>query len=146
MNNVELVKKAFGAIEANDHETLKSLLSDDFKFSGPVPEPLDGPSWITLHKSLGQAFPDWAFNFTTHTEDGDVVAFTYSITATHNGDLDVPGFGIPSVTATGKSVKLPTDEVRVTCHDGKITKVETTPAPDKGISGILAQLGIKLPN
>ena len=43
MNALETTKKLFNLIEAKDRAGALELLSDDFLFSGPVPEPISGP-------------------------------------------------------------------------------------------------------
>ena len=107
MNESELAKKLLSLIEAKDRAAAQRLLSDDFTFSGPVPEPISGPMWLGMHEKLGVAFPDWAFNPSDMRVEGDIVHVTMHITGTHQGELDLSELGLPKVPATGRRIKLP---------------------------------------
>jgi len=145
MSALEMANKLLQALEAKDTTTAAKLLSDDFTFSGPVPQPISGPEWLAMQQSLGIAFPDWSFHVADLREDGSKVRGTIQITGTHKGDLDLSGLGMPKVPATGKAVKLPRGEITLTVSNGKFTSLNS-PAPDGGgVMGILSQIGVKVP-
>jgi len=145
MNELELVKKLFGFIEAKDRTSALELLSDDFTFSGPVPEPISGPEWIGMHGKLSAAFPDWAFNMADFRADGGIMRCTAQISGTHKGEWDLSDMGLPNVPATGKEILLPRDESELRVEDGKVKYFKTKPNPESGVSGILKQLGMAMP-
>jgi predicted ester cyclase len=146
MNELELAKKLLSYIEAGDRASARKLLSDDFTFSGPVPEPISGPMWLGMHEKLSVAFPDWAFNLSELRADGDIVHMTVQISGTHKGELDLSDMGLPSVPATGKKIQLPRDEAELKVEDGKVKYFKTGPNPEAGVSGILKQLGVAVPD
>ena len=58
MNKRETVQALVDSVQQGDFEAVKSMLADDFRFSGPVPEPLNKESWLGMSSSLKTAFPD----------------------------------------------------------------------------------------
>jgi hypothetical protein len=146
MNKVEIVERLLSLIEAGDRVSAQKLLSEDFTFSGPVPEPISGPEWLGMHEKLHAAFPDWAFNMSDLRIDGDLVRGTAMITGTHSGELDLSVMGLPSIPATGKRIKLPRDESELMVEGGKVKYFKTNPNPEAGVTGILKQLGVAVPD
>jgi predicted ester cyclase len=145
MNELDIAKKLVSYIERRDWESARNLLSSDYTFSGPVPEPINAAGWLGLHEKLGAAFPDWAFNPSDMRVEGDVVHATMHITGTHSGELDLSNLGLPKISATGKKIKLPPEMAEIRIEGGKVRNFRTTPNPDAGVSGILKQLGVAIP-
>jgi hypothetical protein len=145
MNELEIVRKLVGYIERREWDSARNLLSSDFTFSGPVPEPINGAKWIGLHEKLGAAFPDWAFNPSDLKVEGDIVHAALHITGTHRGELDLSDMGLPKVAATQRKIKLPPEMAEIRIEGGKVTNFRTTPNPEAGVSGILKQLGVAVP-
>jgi predicted ester cyclase len=145
MTALEMASKLFQAIEAKDTTAAAKLLSDDFTFSGPVPQPINGGQWLAMQQNLSKAFPDWRFNATDLREEGGKVRGAVQITGTHKGELDLSALDMPNVPATGKAIKLPREEVTLTVSDGKFMSLSTAATDGAGVMGILSQLGVKVP-
>lgn len=146
MGAAEMAKKVFELIEAKDTQAAAEVLSDDFKFSGPVPEPISGKEWLGLHDKLNTAFPDFSFNLRDEVMvEGDVAHIKVNLSGTHEAELDLSPMGLPKVPSTGKSMNLPEEALAVTVVDGKVTSVHGEPVEGGGVMGILAQLGVELP-
>ena len=144
MSNVEFVQKGMKAWEANNAETLSSLIAEDFTMSGPTPQPLNKAEFIGFMHVLLAAFPDFAFNVSHFEDHGDTVIAHSHITGTHTGTLTLPG--LPPVAATGKKVALPEEVQIYTVRQEKLQSLVTDARPDAGVAGILSQLGILLPH
>jgi predicted ester cyclase len=140
-----MASKLFQAIEAKDTTAAAKLLSDDFTFSGPVPQPISGGEWLAMQQGLSKAFPDWKFNAANLREEGGKVRCAVQITGTHKGELDLSALGMPKLPATGKSVKLPREEITLSVSNGKFTSLSVPPTDGGGVMGILSQLGVKVP-
>lgn len=145
MTAVDTARRVFELIEAKDTAGAAKLLSDDFTFSGPVPEPINGAQWLGIHDKLNAAFPNWKFNLADAHEHGDVIHCAVQITGTHTGDLDLSPMGMPTVPATGKSVKLPREELNVKVVGDKIKSIDGPPVDGGGVMGLLGQLGVQAP-
>lgn len=141
----DLARNLFSAIEADDMDKAMSYLSDDFQFSGPVPEPLGGKQWIGLQHALKSGMPDWSFNVSDVKVDGSQANVTIKISGTHNNDLDLTPLGVGVIPATGKAVQLPEELAVLTITGDKISSLVAEVTEDGGIGGILKQLGVEPP-
>jgi predicted ester cyclase len=143
MSNLEIVQSGMKAWEADDANTLSPLIAEDFVLSGPTPQPLGKAEFISFMHIMLAALPDFAFNISRFEENGDSVIAYSHITGTHTGTLALPG--LPVIPATGKKIALPQEKQTYTIKDGKLQSLVTDARPDAGIPGMLAQLGIALP-
>jgi predicted ester cyclase len=145
MSNIDVFKAGLAALEARDMKKVDSLISDDFVFAGPVPQPISKREFIGLQSALIAAMPDWKFNASDFKEQGDKVMAQGHISGTHTAPLNLPPFGIQNFAPTGKHVQLPYEPITATVKDGKLTRLEAAHVEGGGVPGVLAQLGIKLP-
>lgn len=146
MNAQELTQQVLGQIEANDFDGALALLTDDFTFSGAVPQPISGQEWIGVHRALGAAMPDFRFNYVAAGGDNTTAEGAVAITGTHTKELSLPLPGIPRVPATGKRIALPKERIWVSGRGDKISNVRVESVPNGGLMGILAQMGVALPH
>lgn len=143
MSNTDIVKAGLKAWESNDEQTISALVADDFKLSGPVPQPLGKQEFIGFMHTLLAALPDFAFNISSYEENGDTVIAKAHITGTHTGILALPG--LPPIPPTGKKVSLPEEVQTYTLKNEKLHALSTDGRPDAGIPGLLTQLGVEIP-
>jgi predicted ester cyclase len=143
MTNTELVQTGLKAWENNDADTLSPLVAEDFVMSGPTPQPLAKADFIGFMHILLTALPDFAFNISRFEENDDTVVAYAHITGTHKGTLAIPG--LPPIPSTGKKVALPEEVQTYTVKNGKLQSLVTDARPDAGVAGMLAQLGVALP-
>lgn len=143
MSNTELVQAGMKAWENNDADVLAPLVAEDFVMIGPAPQPLGKADFIGFMHILLEALPDFSFNVSHFEENGDTVIAYSHITGTHTGTLALPG--LPAIPATGKKVALPQEEQAYTIKNGKLQSLVTDARPDAGVTGILMQLGVALP-
>ncbi len=145
MDAVEATRKLFGLIESRETGAAAELLSDDFTFAGPVPDPINGAAWLGLHDRLNDAFPDFSFNLKDVQQVGDTAQATLQLSGTHSSDLDLSALDMPNVPKTGKSFQLPPESTTVTIEGEKITSVRVAKVDGGGVMGILSQLGVEAP-
>ena len=143
--SAEITRALFAALESGDKDTALSYLSDDFVFSGPVPEPIGREQWMGLQGRLSAAFPDWSYNLSDVQVRGDVARTTHQIAGTHTIDLDLSAMGLPVVPATGKAIKLPLEHADLTFEGGKVVRLHADASADGGLPGIMQQLGVEMP-
>ena len=145
MDTKETVQSLIDAIQMGDFKRAKSLLSNDFKFSGPVPEPISADAWMGMSASLKAAFPDLDYQFKIEGVNGDTVNISADLRGTHKGDLDLTAMHMGVIPATGKSFKAAHEHGKATLRDGKITAWTMEPTEGAGLMAILDQLGVKIP-
>lgn len=144
-SKADVVERMLGAIEGGYIREAGRFLSDDFMFYGPTPEPIDKQAFLDLHQALVNAMPDWSYNISDVQEHGDVVSFKVQITGTNTGDIHIPSLGLLNVPATGKKVVLPSEPVQAKVHGEEVTELAAEKVPNGGLSGVLAQLGLRVP-
>jgi SnoaL-like polyketide cyclase len=145
MDTKTTVQDLIDAVQMGNFEKAKSLLSSDFKFSGPVPEPIDGMQWLSMSANLKAAFPNLDYHFKIESVDGDTAHISAELSGTHSGALDLTSMHMGVIPATGKSFKAAHEHGKVVVRDGKITTWATEPAEGAGLMAILGQLGVKIP-
>ena len=145
MNAIDMIKSGLAGMEMGQSEKLADILTDDMVFAGPVPEPVGKNEFIGLQTALVKALPDWKFNGSDFKQNGDKVTATFQITGTQTRELSLPMPGFPKVPASGKHVSLPKESITISLRDGKICRLEAAKVPGGGVAGVLAQLGIRMP-
>jgi predicted ester cyclase len=146
MQPQEVAQAFVGAFNAGDWDTVASYLSDDFQFSGPVPEPVGAAEWLGISTVFQVAFPDINYNLRVVSVEGNVVKTTSQIKGTHTGDLDLSMLGMGVIPPTGKSFSLPEESGEATVEGGEVTSIHIHSGEGSGIMGILGQLGLKPPS
>ena len=145
MNKREIVQTLLDSVQKGDFEKVKSLLSDDFQFSGPIPEPVNREAWIGMSSSLKTAFPDLDYHFNVIGADDDVVKTTSQLSGTHSGSFDLTNMNMGVIPATNKAFSAKLEKTKITVKENKITSWTVEPTQGAGLNAILDQLGVKLP-
>ena len=144
MNKKETVQALMDAVQQGDFATAKTMLADDFQYSGSVPEPINAVTWLAMSASLKTAFPDLDYHFKVIGADGNVVKSTTQLSGTHSGSFDLTGMNMGVVPATNKAFSTKSEKTKVTVKENKITLWAVEPNDDTGLTEILKQLDVKL--
>ena len=104
MNPQETVRTLMDALQTGDFKTARSLLSSDFHFSGPVPEPLGGGPWIGLSANLKTAFPNLNYHFGIKSEVGGVVKISESTHRHPYREPEFDGHGFGDAASHGQTL------------------------------------------
>ena len=145
MNKREIVQAFLDSVQKGDFETTKSMLADDFQFSGPIPEPVNRDTWLGMSSSLKTAFPDLDYHFKVIGTDGDFVRTTSQLSGTHTGSFDLTNMNMGVIPATDKTFSAKLEKTKITVKDDKITSWAVEPTDGAGLTAILDQLGVKVP-
>jgi predicted ester cyclase len=143
VNNRETVQSLMDSIQKGDFENAKTMLADDFRFSGAVPEPIEKEAWLGIGVSLKAAFPDLDYHFRVIGAEGDVVRSTSQMSGTHSGSFDLTGMSMRVIPATSKAFSVRPENVKVTVREGKVTAWIVEPAYGAGLTAILSLLGVE---
>jgi hypothetical protein len=145
-----LKKAKFESKIANLRNVGSNILTDDFKFQGPLPDPISKEEWLKLQQSLNTAIPDWSFYIKKIEQQDNTVIATVNITGTHKGELKLPIPFIPAIPPSQKEVKLPIDDMKFEFKEGKIWVEETPfklsgyPATISGTTSFTQELEYKI--
>ena len=145
MTAQEIVKNLLDAIQKGDFQSAKTYMSDDFIFSGPIPEPINREQWLKTSADLKKAFPDLNYRFATDGTSADVVNITSQLSGTHNGSFDLTFIGMGIIPASGKAFKVTSQPGKVTVKNGKVISFVLQPTEGAGLMAILSQIGIQMP-
>ena len=140
MNKRETVQVLVDSIQRGDFEAAKSMLADDFQFSGFIPEPIDKETWLGMSASLKTAFPDLDYHFKVIGAQGAVVRTTMQLSGTHTGPFDLTNLNMGLIPATDKTFAAKREKTKVTVRENKITAWAVEPTQGAGLMAILSQL------
>jgi predicted ester cyclase len=143
MNKRETVQALVDSIQKGDFENARSMLADDFQFSGPVPEPINKEAWLGMSSSLKTAFPDLDYHFKVIGAQGDVVRTTSQLSGTHTGSFDLTNMNMGVIPATNKSFSAKPEKTKITVKENKMTSWAVEPTEGAGLKAILDQLGVE---
>ncbi len=145
MNKRETVEALLDSVQKGDFDNAKSLLADDFQFSGPIPQPINREAWLGMSASLKTAFPDLDYHFNVIGADDDVVKTTSQLSGTHRGPFDLTNMNMGVIPATHQTFSAKLEKTKITVKDNKITSWVVEPTQGAGLEAILDQLGVTLP-
>ena len=145
MNQRETVQNLMDSIQKGDFKNARTLLADDFQFSGPIPEPINREAWLAISASLKTAFPDLDYHFKVIGADDDVVKTTSQLSGTHRGSFDLTNMKMGVIPATNKPFTAKLENTKITVKENKVTSWAVEPTEGAGLKAILGQLGVKLP-
>jgi predicted ester cyclase len=143
MNKRETVQALMDSVQKGDFETAKTMLAEDFQFSGPIPEPVNKEVWLGMSASLRTAFPDLDYHFKVIGADDDVVKTTSQLSGTHTGSFDLTNMNMGVIPATNKAFSAKLEKTKITVKENKITAWIVEPTEGAGLKAILGQLGIR---
>ncbi len=145
MNKRETVQALMDSIQEGDFVLAKSMLADDFRFSGPIPEPINAETWLGMSASLKAAFPDLNYHFKVIGAEGDVVKSTSQLSGTHSGSFDLTTKNMGVIPATNKAFSAKLTKTKVTVRADKVTAWDVESIEGAGLMAILQQLEVKMP-
>ena len=147
MREIHLATATMRAWESKAEIVLASLLSDDFRCRGLLPQPVQKVQYLSFMQEIMKAMPDWLFHENLLdegpvTEQGERVYFVTQISATHTGDLILPD--LPIIPPTGTKIVLSHKLLEYFVKDEAITTITADFSPN-ALEEILAQMGMVLP-
>ena len=145
MNKRETVQALMDSIQRGDFDNARSMLAEDFQFSGPIPEPISKEAWLGMSASLKTAFPDLDYHFKVIGAEGDVVRAISQLSGTHTGSFDLTNMNMGVIPATDKTFSAKHEKTKLTVKENKITSWVVEPTEGAGLKAILGQLGVTVP-
>jgi predicted ester cyclase len=131
------------SIQKGDFESTKTMLADDFQFSGSIPDPINKETWLGMSVNLKAAFPDINYHFKVIGTQGDIVRSTTQLSGTHSGSFNLTNINMGIIPATNKTFSSKPEKTKVTVKENKITSWVVEPTDGAGLKAILGQLGVK---
>src|SRR5687767_11841413 len=145
MNKREIVQSLLDSVQKGDFKSAKTLLADDFQFSGAVPQPINQEAWLGMIASMKTAFPDLDYHFKVIGADDDIVKTTAQLSGTHSESFDLTNMNMGVIPATNKTFSAKLENTKITVKENKVTSWAVEPTEGAGLKAILGQLGVKSP-
>src|SRR5689334_2925282 len=145
MNQRETLQNLMDSIQKDDFKNAKTLLADDFEFSGLILEPINRDTCLGMSAVLKTAFPDLDYHFKVLGADDDIVKSTSQLSGTHRGSFDLTNMKMGVIPATNKPFSAKLENTKITVKNNKVTSWAVEPTEGAGLKAILGQLGIKVP-
>ena len=128
------------SIQQGDFENARTMLADEFQFSGAVSEPINKEAWLDMSANLKAAFPDLDYHFKVIGAEGDVVRTTMQLSGTHSGSFDLTNMNMGVIPATNKAFSVKREKTKLTVKGNKITAWVVEQTDGAGLKAILGQL------
>ena len=139
------VRALMESIQQGDFEKARSLLSEDFQFSGSAPEPVGGEAWLAMSRNMKKAFPDLDYHFHLVYIYANTARISMQLRGTQSGTLDLTDRNMGKRRASKRSFVSAREDGRVTVEGDRVTSWVVQPSEGAGMNAILGQLGIKPP-
>jgi hypothetical protein len=137
------VQALMDSIQKGDFAKAKTLLSKDFQFSGSVPEPVSGDTWLAMSRSMKEAFPNLDYHFHLENIYANTALISTQLRGTQTGTLDLTGRNMGKRRGSKRSFVSAREDGKVTVEGDQVTSWIVQPAVGAGMKAILGQLGIK---
>ncbi len=146
MNNIEIVKAYFAALDSANLERVDQFLSDEYQLVDFTPQPMDKEARLLLTRQLKAAMPNLTHSLSNIRADNNVVKLTVQLSGTNSANLDLRPMGIGVVPSSQKFIIFPNGNYEITVKDGKITQEkDVSPvSPNRRMSGMLKALGVNV--
>jgi len=143
MTSQETVQALMDSVQRGDFDRARTFIADDFKFKGLSHKSISGKTWLKLSASLKMAFNGLNYNFKVASAEGDIVNTTSQMTGNNRGAFDLTGLHMGVISATHKNFSTPTEKIKITVKNNKVTSWIVEPTEGAGLMAILGQLGVK---
>ena len=138
MNAREIVLMADKEISGGDLGKAAGFLSEDFRFVGVAPQPLNKDQTLGVWATLRAGLPDFSHNLRLVRDAGNLVYATVEASGTHTSTLAIPHG--PTLPATGRRWQNPEERIAITVREGKIAEWIVEAVPGGGLAGLVGQL------
>jgi predicted ester cyclase len=145
MDSKATVQALMDSIQKGDFAKAKTLISDDFIFSGPVPEPVSGDAWLAISKEMKIGFPDLEYHFHVENMIAETVSISAQLKGTHTGPLDLSSMNMGVIPPTNRAFSAERETGKATVKGDQVTSWVLLPTEGAGMKAILGQLGVRPP-
>jgi len=145
MDSKETAQALMDSVQKGRFDTARTFLSDDFQISGFSPKPLNSKTWLNMIANLKMACADLNYHFQVDGTEGNVVHTTSQLSGTNSGAFDFTSINMGVISATNKKFSIAMEKMQITVKNDKVTSLAVEPTEGAGLTAILGQLGVKLP-
>lgn len=144
MENTEIVKAYFAALDSADIRQAEKYLAEDYQLIDFTPKPMDKAAMLDLISLLKAALPNLAHSISNLRVEEQVVKATVQRSGVNSENLDLRKMGIGIVPRSQKFIIFPNGNYEFIIKNEKITiERDVSPvSPNRRMSGMLKALGV----
>jgi predicted ester cyclase len=146
MDNIEIVKAYFAALDSADMSQVEQYLAEDYQLVDFTSKPMGMDAMLGMMRQLKAALPNLQHSLSNIRVENNVVKLTVQRSGTNSSNLDLREMGIGIVPRTRKFIIFPNANCEFSIVGGKITKEQDVSpvSPNRRMSGMLKALGINV--
>jgi hypothetical protein len=146
MDNVDIIKAYYVALDSADMEQVDQYLSDQFLLVDFSKQPMDRNALLEMLGLFKVALPNLKHSLSNIREEGNVVKLTVQLAGTNSANLDLRKMGIGIIPRSQKFIIFPNGNYEFTLVDQKITLArDVSPqSPQRRMSGMLRAMGANI--
>ena len=146
MNNIDLVKAYYNALDSSKMEQIDEYVSEDFQLIDFTRKPMDKAAVLEMIRLFKAAMPNLMHSLSNMRAEDDLVKVTVQLAGTNSNHLDLRAMGIGVVPRTLKFIIFPNGNYEFTIRGGKITQArDVSPnSPNRRMSGMLKAMGVNV--
>ena len=146
MEDMDIVKAYFAALDSPDPEQARQYLSEEYQLVDFTALPLDQAAMFGFINHLKAALPNLKHSLSNICAEGNVVKLGVQLSGTNSGNLDLREMGLGVVALTKKFIIFPNGNYEFALKNSKITmERDVSPkSPNRRISGMLKALGVNI--
>lgn len=144
MSAQEVVSNLMSALEEGKFDVAGNLMSDFFNIELPLPFPLGKPQLLMFLQMFKTALPNWKYNYTFISEEGNKIIGSVKAEGTHTNDFVFPG--LAPIKALGNVLSLPAINLEFYVENDKVSKMKIQNLPMDILMSKLKDMGVALPN
>jgi hypothetical protein len=146
MDNIEVVKSYFAALDNMDVEQVDQYLSEDYLLVDFTTQPMNKDGMMAMKQLFKAALPNMLHSLSNIRQEENVVKVTVQVSGTNSGNLDLRKMGLGVVPSSKKFIIFPNGNYEFTVKNGKILiERDVSPtSPNRRMSGMLKALGVNI--
>jgi hypothetical protein len=144
MDNIEIVKAYFKALDSADIHQVDQYLAENYQLVDFTPKPMDKAAMLSMISVLKAALPNLKHSLSNIRVEENVVKLTVQRSGTNSANLDLRKMGIGIIPRSQKFIIFPNGNYEFTIKNEKIMiERDVSPlSPNRRMSGMLKAFGV----
>ena len=144
MDNIDVVRAYFAALDSAEPQKAAAYLSDQYQLVDFLPRPMDQTAMLRFLQALRTGLPNLAHSLSNLQADNNTVKVTVQRSGTHSSDLDLQEWGAGFLPRTQKFIIFANATCEFVLQNGKIIleRDVSPPSSNRRLPGMLKSLGM----
>lgn len=146
MDNIEIVKAYFAALDSEDMDQVDQYISEQYQFVDFTPQPMDRDARLGIIRLFKAGLPNLKHSLSNIRIEENLVKLSVQLSGTNSGHVDLRKMGLGVIPSSQRFIIFPNGNFEFTVRNGKITTERdvSPPSPNRRMSGMLKALGVNV--